>query len=184
MTISTISVGPKLKFSKKQTKIVNLGRLAGVGVGWFFISSIEPTQSPCTAVCVRVSMQTTLHASGSSQLKVEVRDSCTGYLVPGRNGSGLLPDWESCWDVAAAVVTQKFRLTFIWSFQIGVWLIWELWQFWYRGSTQNFEPDWSSIVIWHGEPFLKTCLFSKCFPEITCSCVGEHLKIRIFDKDN
>ena len=81
----------------------------------------------------------------------------TGYLVPARDGSGLLPDWESSWDAAAAV-TWKFRLTFwpgnyIWSFQIGFWLIWELSEFWYRGSTQKFEPDWSSRVVWPGEPF-------------------------------
>ena len=35
---------------------------------------------------------------------------------------------------------NQFRLTFrpgnfIWSFQIGIWLIWELPEFWYRGST-------------------------------------------------
>ena len=60
-----------------------------------------------------------------TELVIEVRDSRTGYLVPGRDGPGLLPDWESCWDaVAAAAVTWKFRLTFwlgnyIWSFQIG-----------------------------------------------------------------
>ena len=28
-------------------------------------------------------------------------------------------------------------------------------------STQNFDPDWSSIVIWPGEPFWKNCLVSK-----------------------
>ena len=87
----------------------------------------------------------------------------TGYLVPARDGSGLLPDWESSWDlVVAAAVTWKFRLTFwlgnyIWSFQFGVWLIWELSEFWYWGSTQSFKPDWSSIVIWPGKPFLKKC---------------------------
>ena len=99
---------------------------------------------------------------------IEVRDSRSGCLVPGRDGPGLLPDWESCWDAAAAAVTWKLKLTFwpgnyIWSFQIGFWHIWELSEFWYRGSTQNFEPDWSSIVIWPGEPFWKTCLFSKYF---------------------
>ena len=40
-----------------------------------------------------------------------------GYLVPGRDGPGLLPDWESCWDAvaviaAAAAVTWKLKLTF------------------------------------------------------------------------
>ena len=93
----------------------------------------------------------------------------TGYLVPARDGSGLLPDWESSWDVVAAVaaaVTWKFRLTFrpgnyIWSFQIEFWLIWELSEFWDRGSTQNFEPDWSSILIGLGT--------SLVFPKMTCS---------------
>ena len=55
---------------------------------------------------------------------IEVRDSRTGYLGPARDGSGLLPDWEGSWDVAAAAVTWKFRLTFwpgnyVWSCQIG-----------------------------------------------------------------
>ena len=86
-----------------------------------------------------------------------MRDSRPGYLVPARDGSALLPDWESCWDAAAAV-TWKFRLTFwprnyIWSFQIGFWHIWELSEIWYRGSTRNLKPDLSSIVIWPGEPF-------------------------------
>ena len=35
----------------------------------------------------------------------------TGYLVPGCEGPGSLPNGESCWDVAVAV-TWKFRLTF------------------------------------------------------------------------
>ena len=93
----------------------------------------------------------------------------TGYLVPARDGSWLLPDWESSWDVAtAAAVTWKFRLTFrpgsyIWSFQIGFWHIWKLSEFWAPDSGQNFEPDWSSIVIWPGKPFWKTWLFSKYF---------------------
>ena len=34
----------------------------------------------------------------------------TGYLFPGRDGPGVLPNGESCWDAAA--VTWKLRLTF------------------------------------------------------------------------
>ena len=34
---------------------------------------------------------------------IEVKDSRTGYLVHVRDGPGLLPDWESCWDAAVAV---------------------------------------------------------------------------------
>ena len=34
---------------------------------------------------------------------IEVRDSRTGYLIPGRDGTGALPDMDSSWDVAAAV---------------------------------------------------------------------------------
>ena len=45
-----------------------------------------------------------------------MRDSArTGYLVPGRDGPGALPNGESCWDVAAAAVvavTWKLRSTF------------------------------------------------------------------------
>ena len=60
---------------------------------------------------------------------VEVRDSArTGYLVPGRDGPGALPNGESCWDVAVAVavaaVRWKLRSTFrpgnyIWRFSYG-----------------------------------------------------------------
>ena len=35
---------------------------------------------------------------------IEVRDSRTGYLVPGRDAPETLPDVESSWDVAAAAV--------------------------------------------------------------------------------
>ena len=58
------------------------------------------------------------------------------YLVPVRDGSGLLPDWESSWDVVVAAVTWKFKLTFwpgnyIWSFQIGILHTYE--------SSRNFD---------------------------------------------
>ena len=33
---------------------------------------------------------------------IEVRDSRTGYLVPGRDGPGALPNGESSWETAAA----------------------------------------------------------------------------------
>ena len=71
-------------------------------------------------VCSKISI-----FNENPKIHIEVRDSRTGYLVPVRDGPGLLPDWESCWDaVAAAAVTWKFRLTFWpgnydWSFQIG-----------------------------------------------------------------
>ena len=78
------------------------------------------------------------------------------------------PDLESSWDVAAAV-TWKFRLTFrpgnhFWSLKIWFWLIWELSDFWDRGSTQNFEPDLSSRVIWPVEPVWENYRFSCYFP--------------------
>ena len=74
----------------------------------------------CVCVCVNIS-----NFKEFSNIDVEVRDSRTGYLVPVRDGPGLLPDWESCWDAVAAAVTWKFRLTFwpgnyIWSLQIGI----------------------------------------------------------------
>ena len=81
---------------------------------------------------------------------------------------------ESCWQTAvvAVGVTWKFRLTlwpgnYIWSFQIGFWLmqiIWELSEFRYRGSNQNFELDLSIWVIWPGEANLEKCRFSMYFP--------------------
>ena len=119
----------------------------------------------CKFILVHVTL---CDGSVHCDIYIEVRDSWTEYLVPARDGSGLLPDWESSWDIAAAAVTWKFRLTFrlgiyIWSFQIGIWLIWEIFGLWYRGSTQNSEPDLSSIVIWLGQPFWNTCLFSKYF---------------------
>ena len=84
---------------------------------------------------------------------------------------------ESCRQTAVGV-TWKFRLSFwpgnyIWSFQIGTWLIWELSEFWYRGSTQNFDPDWSSIVIWPGEPFWKH-VYLVCISKNTMFMFGEH----------
>ena len=54
----------------------------------------------------------------------------TGYLVPGREGPGALPNGESSWDAAAAAVavTWKFRLTFwlgnyIWSLSLWNWVL-------------------------------------------------------------
>ena len=35
---------------------------------------------------------------------IEVRDSRTGYLIPARDGPRALPDMDSCWDAAAAVI--------------------------------------------------------------------------------
>ena len=38
---------------------------------------------------------------------VEVRDGPrTGYVVPGRDGPGVLPNGESCWDAVAAVTSS------------------------------------------------------------------------------
>ena len=119
-------------------------------------------------------------------LNIEV--SWKGYLVPARDGSEPLPDWESSWDVVAAAVTWKFRLAFrpgnyIWSFQTGFWLIWELSKFWDRGSTQNFEPDWSSRVIWPGEPFWKKCLFRKSFPKEHVHLFGRTRNFKVLTKE-
>ena len=114
---------------------------------------------------------------GSCQSLFEVRDSWTGYLVPVRDGPGLLPDWESCWDAAVAV-TWKFRSTFwpqgyIWSFQNGGWLmIWEIFGLWDWGFTQNSEPNQSSRVVWPGESFWKkkhSIWWNNCyFEKIPC----------------
>ena len=35
---------------------------------------------------------------------IEVRDSRTGYLLPARDGPGALPDGQSSWDAAVALV--------------------------------------------------------------------------------
>ena len=45
---------------------------------------------------------------------IEVRDSRTGYLVPGRDGPGALPNGESSWETvaaAAAVAAVTWKMT-------------------------------------------------------------------------
>ena len=37
-----------------------------------------------------------------SEVKIEVRDSRTGYLLPARDGPGALPNGQSSWDAAVA----------------------------------------------------------------------------------
>ena len=108
-----------------------------------------------------------------------------GISGPWARWTGALARWESCWHSVAAVAavraTWKFRLTFrpgnyFWSFQIGFWLIREISRFWDRGSTQNFEPDLSSRVVWPGEPFWKqiqNLTIWHLFAKITCSFIGK-----------
>ena len=43
-----------------------------------------------------------------------MRDSRTGYLVPGRDGPGALPDMDSSWDVAAAAAVSRKILKYQW----------------------------------------------------------------------
>ena len=101
-------------------------------------------------------------------LQVEVRDSArTGYLVPGRDGPGALPNGQSCWDVTAAVVavTWKLRSTFrpgnyIWSLPMVLDSWPEIFENGGRGFTQTFDAHLVSIVVWPGEPFLKKLLKS------------------------
>ena len=38
-------------------------------------------------------------------------DPSTGYLVPDRDGSGLVPDWESSWETAAGVAAVPWKLS-------------------------------------------------------------------------
>ena len=46
----------------------------------------------------------------------------TGYLVPGRDDPELLPDWESCWDAAAAVVAVTWTCWKTTTFDnLGTW---------------------------------------------------------------
>ena len=46
-------------------------------------------------------------------MKIEGRDSRTGYLLPARDGPGALPDVESSWDVAAAAAVSCQNVTLI-----------------------------------------------------------------------
>ena len=61
---------------------------------------------------------------------IEVRDSRTGYLIPGRDTTRAQPNTKSSWETAAAAaaVTWKLRLTFrprnyIWRFSYGFGLL-------------------------------------------------------------
>ena len=56
------------------------------------------------------------------------------------------------------------------------------WHSGYRGSTQKFELDWSSIVIWPGEQFLKKCLFCKYFQN-GMLILGGHWKFKMLTKN-
>ena len=82
-----------------------------------------------------------------------------GILVPVRDAPGTLPDLQSCWDavVAAAAVSRHLEIQVDtgWGTQFFMW-------FWVpykrhgngdRGSTQNFDTNLVSIVVWPGEPF-------------------------------
>jgi len=73
-----------------------------------------------------------------------------------------LARWESCRRVAVAVaviVIWKFSSTFrpgnyIWSLSYGFgFVVREIFENGDRGSTQNFDTNLLSIVVWPGEPF-------------------------------
>ena len=95
---------------------------------------------------------------------VEVRDSLNGIFAPCAWWARGLARWESSWDVAvAAAVIWKFRSTFkpgnyIWHFPMVLGSWWEIIENGDRGSTQNFDTNLVSIVVWPGEPFWKKCL--------------------------
>ena len=114
-------------------------------------------------------------------MKYPVQESLTSI-------SSLCAMGQGSGHVVAVGVIWRFRSTFwpgnyIWSFQIGFRLIWELSEFWYRGSTQNFEPDWLSIVSWPGKPFWKkNDLVS--ISKTKCELVGEGMEIHNFDKQS
>ena len=98
---------------------------------------------------------------GGNFRNIEVRDSRTGYLVPGRDGLGVWPDGKivctssspppvtsgnSGWHSGQETILGVFKLDFD---------SYERYQDFETG-TQNFEPDLCSIAIWPGEPFWKT----------------------------
>ena len=65
---------------------------------------------------------------------IEVRDSRTGYLVPVRDGPGVLPDGESCWDVAVVVAAVSCHLEIQVDILAGeLYLEFSIW-FWGRGE--------------------------------------------------
>ena len=47
--------------------------------------------------------------------------------------------------------------------EFDTYTVWEISEFWDRSSTQKFEPDLCSIVIWPGEPFWNKCICSLDF---------------------
>ena len=63
-----------------------------------------------------------------------------GYLVPVRDGPGLLPNRESCWDAVAAAVTWKLRLTFWPESIFGV----------FKLDFDSYESSWNfDTVVLH-----------------------------------
>ena len=67
-------------------------------------------------------------------MRIEVRDSRTGYLVPVRDAPGALPDGQSCWDAVVAVVAVSCHLEIQVDILAGeLYLEFSIW-FWGRGE--------------------------------------------------
>ena len=124
-----------------------------------------------------------------------MRDSTrTGYLVPGRDGPGALPNGESCWDAAVAAVaiavTWKLRSTF----RPGNYIRWFSYGFgplvrdlgeWRPGFCTEFRcaSHEHSGLAWEA-------IFEKAtqneethtFPKWTCPKIPEMLVVVLFQK--
>ena len=97
---------------------------------------------------------------------VEVRDSRTGYLLPVRDGLGVWPDGRvlgtsppppSPSSGNSGRHSGQETIFGVFHMVLGSW--WEIIENGDRGSTQNFDTNLVSIVVWPGEPFWKKCLF-------------------------
>ena len=92
-------------------------------------------------------------------------DSRTGYFIPVRCGLGLLPDGivvgapspSSASSGNSGRRSGQETIFGVFHMVLGSW--WEIFENGDRGSTQNFDTNLMSIVVWPGKPFSKKCLF-------------------------
>ena len=92
-----------------------------------------------------------------------MRDSRTGYFIPARYGIGLRPDGRVVGTSPPPSSGNSGRhsgqetIFGVFHVVLGSWR--EIFENGDRGSTQNFDTNLMSIVVWPGKPFSKKCLF-------------------------
>ena len=98
---------------------------------------------------------------GLVEVRDPERDICV--LCMNHHAPRTLPDLESCWDVAAVVAAVSCHLEIQVDILAGelylelfIWFLesWrEIFENGDRGSTQNFDTNLMSIVVWPADPF-------------------------------